>query len=113
MAAVMRNTEPLRFGRMYYREISGDGVSFGFPYGSEYTLAFSRLLYGREVLVAYNVSNQARNDAVIVDATLHANAGATMQILYGGNATVPVQSAASGARFVRLNLPPHGFQVLA
>jgi hypothetical protein len=31
---------------MYYRQISGDGENFGFPFGSQYTLAFSRLLYG-------------------------------------------------------------------
>jgi hypothetical protein len=31
IAAVMRVQEPLRFGRMYYREISGDGQHFGLP----------------------------------------------------------------------------------
>jgi hypothetical protein len=112
IAGIMRTTEPLRFGRLYYREISGDGVSFGLPYGSTYTLAFSRLLYGREVLVAYNVSSQPRRDAIIVDATLH-NPGSTMQFLYGGSGAVSVQSAPSGARFVRLNLPAHAFAILA
>ena len=112
IAAAHRSLEPLRFGRMYYREISGDGVAFGFPYGATYTLAFSRLLYGREVLVAYNVSSQPRNDAVIVDAALH-EAGSTMQFLYGGNGTVPVQSSPGGARYVRLNLPAHGFAIVA
>ena len=53
----MRTHEPLRFGRMYYREISGDGIDFGLPFGTTYTLAFSRLLYPREVLVAYNISD--------------------------------------------------------
>jgi alpha-amylase len=112
IAAVMRRTEPLRFGRMYYRQISGDGVSFGFPYGSTYTLAFSRILYGREVLVAYNVSDSPRNDGVIVDAVLHNGPGATMTVLYGGTGAVTVERAPSGARFVRLNLPPHAFQIL-
>lgn len=112
IARIVRRTEPLRFGRMYYREISGDGVSFGLPYGSTYTLAFSRLLYGHEVLVAYNVSGQARSDAIIVDATLHSGGGA-MHFLYGGNGAVPVQSAGSGARFVRVTLPPHGFAIVA
>jgi hypothetical protein len=63
----MRTHEPLRFGRMYYRQISGDGQYFGLPYGTTYTLAFSGLLYGQEMLVAYNVSGQPRNDYVIVD----------------------------------------------
>ncbi len=111
IAAVMRAHEPLRFGRMYYREISGDGVNFGMPFGSEYTLALSRMLYSAEVLVAYNVSGAARTDRVIVDATLHA-AGSTMTYLYGGTGTVTVQKAASGACFVTLPLAGYQFVVL-
>jgi alpha-amylase len=112
IADVMRATEPLRFGRMYYRQISGDGKTFGFPFGSTYTLAFSRLLYPQETLVAYNVASQARDDRVIVDATLHPE-GSQMTFLYGDTGTVPVQTAASGARFVKLDLEPHQFVILA
>jgi hypothetical protein len=111
IAAVMQDNEPLRFGRMYYREISGDGVTFGLPFGSEYTLALSRMLYSTEVLVAYNVSGAARTDSVVVDATLHA-AGSTMTYLYGGSGTVTVQGAASGACFVTLPLAGYQFVVL-
>jgi alpha-amylase len=112
IAGLVRKTEPLRFGRMYYRQISADGISFGFPYGSTYTLGLSRLLYGREVLAAFNLSDTARSDAVIVDATLHDRPDATMRILYGGAGAVPVETAANGARFVRLSLGPHAFQIL-
>jgi hypothetical protein len=96
---------------MYYREISGDGVNFGLPFGSDYTLALSRMLYSSEVLVAYNVSGVARQDRVIVDATLH-GAGSTMTYLYGGAGTVTVQKAASGACFVTLPLAGYQFVVL-
>jgi alpha-amylase len=112
IAAVMRAQEPLRFGRMYYRQISGDGEHFGFPFGSTYTLAFSRLMYSQEVLVAYNVSGAERHDRVIVDADLHPDAS-QLSFLYGGTGTVPVQTSASGARFVRLDLEPHQFVILA
>ena len=112
VAAVMRSSEPLRFGRMYYRQISDNGVDFGLPYGTTYTLAFSRLLYHREVLVVYNVSAQARNDAIIVDATLHGATGSVMTYLYGGTGSVQVQGPLNGPRFVRLSLPPHGFAIL-
>lgn len=111
IAQVMRNQEALRFGRMYYRQISGDGQDFGFPYGSTYTLAFSRMLYSREILVAYNVSSQPRNDFVIVDSTLHPD-GSTMQFLYGGAGSTPARTAADGSRYVQLNLPPFGFVIL-
>ena len=51
IATVMRANAALRFGRMYYRQISGNGIDFGLPFGSTYTLAFSRILYPTEVLV--------------------------------------------------------------
>jgi glycosidase len=111
IAQVMRTTEALRFGRMYYRQISGDGIHFGYPYGTTYTLAFSRLLYGAEVLVAYNVSGQSRKDCVIVDATWH-DQGSKLTYLYGGSGSVAVQKADSGARFVQLNLAPYQFVIL-
>jgi hypothetical protein len=111
IAEVMRAHEPLRFGRMYYRQISDDGEHFGFPFGSTYTLAFSRLLYPQEILVAYNVSNQAREDKVIVDGTLHPDPS-TMTFLHGSSGAIPVQTASSGARFVELDLNAHQFVIL-
>ena len=112
IAAVARSREALRFGRMYYREISGDGENFGMPFGNSYTLAFSRILFPNEVLVAYNVAGQKRNDAVIVDADLHKD-GSTLHYLYGGSGTVTVQTAHNGARFVRLPLDANKLAILA
>ena len=111
IAEVMRSTQPLRFGRMYFRPISGDGVHFGFPFGNSYTLAFSRILYGREVLVAYNVSSNPRNDAIVVDAAIHAD-GDQLQFLYGGAGNVSASTAPDGTRLVRLPLAPHQFVIL-
>ncbi len=111
IAAVVRSNSVLRFGRMYFRQISGDGINFGFPYGTAYTLAFSRLLYGREVLVAYNVSTAQRNDRVIVDAAFHA-AGDQMSYLYGNAGTVTVAASASGDTYVAVPLEPGQFVIL-
>ncbi len=111
IAGIMRTTPHLRFGRMYYRQISGDGQHFGFPYGTTYTLAFSRLLWGSEVLVAYNVSGRPRRDCVIVDASYH-EPGSGLSYLYGGAGSVKVQQAGSGERFVQLDLPAYGFAIL-
>lgn len=111
IAEVMRANQPLRFGRMYFRQISGDQQHFGFPFGSTYTLAFSRILYPDEVLVAYNVTDGNRRDSVIVDSELHAP-GSSMRFLYGGTGTVPVRTANNGSRFVTLNLAPHQFVIL-
>jgi len=111
IASVMRNEPALRFGRMYFRQISGDGVHFGYPYGSEYTLAFSRLLYGEEVLVAYNVSASPRQDCVVVDSALH-KAQAPLRFLYGGTGDVRVDAAPDGTLFTRLALEGHQFAIL-
>lgn len=111
IARVVRATPPLRFGRMYFRQISGDGVNFGFPFGTSYTLAFSRLLYGREVLVAYNVSDQPRSDRVVVDAAYHRD-GDAMTFLYGKIGAATVQTAPNGTRFVQLDLGPRQFAIL-
>jgi glycosidase len=112
IAAVVRAEDTLRFGRMYYRQISGDGVHFGFPYGSTYTLALSRLLYGLEILVAYNVDPHPRNDCVVVDADLH-QPGDVMNYLYpAGKGSTLVEGLPNGTRFVRLQLDGHDFAVL-
>jgi len=112
IAQVMRDNEALRFGRMYFRQISGDGQHFGMPYGLTYTLAFSRILYPQEVLVAYNVDSNTRHDSVIVDASLH-KAGSTMRFLYGGTGTVPIRVGGDGSCFVKLDLAGHKFVILA
>jgi hypothetical protein len=99
IAMVMRAKQPLRFGRMYFRQISGDGVQFGYPFGTTYTLAFSRLLYGQEFLVAYSVSSSPRADRVVVDSAIHRH-GDTMTFLYGEHGTVAVEQAPDGTCFV-------------
>jgi glycosidase len=51
----LRSSEPaLRYGRLYFRELSGNGQDFGLSYGVASVLAFSRILAGREILVLYN-----------------------------------------------------------
>src|SRR2546421_12554284 len=111
IAEVMRTNGALRFGRMYFRQISGDGEHFGFPYGNAYTLAFSRLVFGQEVLVAYNISGQKRQDCIVVDAMLHKR-GDTMACLYGGRPTCTIDQASDGTAYVRLPLEPHQFVIL-
>jgi hypothetical protein len=98
-------------GRMYFRQISDNGFNFGFPYGDTYTLAFSRILYPREVLVAYNVADQRRNDCVVVDGSIH-QPNDTITCLYGGLPSIKAEQAADGVLFVRLNLGPRQFAIV-
>jgi glycosidase len=115
LARVYREQPALRFGRMYFREVSGNGRDFGLPRDQPCTLAFSRLLARDEVLVAYNTSTtEAREDCVVVDADVAAASG-RMRYLYGAEGKVTVEShpdAEDPTRFVRLPLAPMQFVVL-
>jgi glycosidase len=115
IAAVARRQPALRFGRMYFREVSGNGVDFGLPQAHPCTLAFSRLLAHDEVLVAYNTSpTEARADYVIVDSDVAARGG-RLRFLFGGQGELPVRrhpDPGNGSRFVQLPLEPMQFVVL-
>jgi len=69
--AKIRQQEPtLRYGRQYFREISGNGIDFGYPIDDRCTLAYSRILDDTEILVALNLDSKARSDWVTVDRNL-------------------------------------------
>ena len=103
----------LRFGRMYFREISADGLTFGMPQTQPCTLAFSRLLAEQEVLVAYNTSvSEDRVECVVVDEALNPDGG-QMSFVYGADGDVEVERGTGGAtRFVRLHLAPMQLVIL-
>lgn len=86
IAAVRGGRPALRYGRCYFRPVSGDGQTFGvspFPQG---VLAFSRVLNDEEVIVAANTSTATGQSLdVILDFQLSA-AGDTYQILYSNKA---------------------------
>jgi glycosidase len=110
--ANLRQEEPaLRFGRLYFREISGDGVSFGHPMGGDCTLAYSRILDTREALVALNLSNHHRNDCITVDRNLSAP-GQTLRDRLDPARQAEVQQAPDGRAYVRVELPPFGMAVM-
>ena len=61
----------LRYGRQYFRQVSGDGVHFGFSNYANGILAYSRLLADLEVVVIANTDiNNAWSGDVVVDYTM-------------------------------------------
>lgn len=71
--SAIRSQEPaFRFGRLYFRPISGNGRQFGISHFRPGVIAFSRILNEREVVVVAN-PDAARGfmGEVIVDASLH------------------------------------------
>ena len=73
--SAIRDAHPaLRYGRQYFRPISGDGRNFGISTFAPGVLAFSRILNDAEVLVVANASSQATVKVhVIIDLLLHAD----------------------------------------
>jgi glycosidase len=110
--AAIRAAQPvLRFGRQYFREISGNGIDFGHPIDGHCTLAYSRILDTEEILVAMNLTNEQRADCVTVDRKLSAP-GYRMRNLLGSTHSIDVEESPNGRAFVRLSLPPHGLAIL-
>ena len=57
------------YGRLYFRQLSGDGVHFGISDFRGGVLAFSRILHKREIVVVANCSTSSTfSGQVIVDA---------------------------------------------
>lgn len=100
IADVRAEQAALRYGRFYFRPVSGDGTNFGispFPGG---VLAFSRILNDQEVVVVANTStSQGQELDVIVEIQL-SSAGDQFTVLYGNQtspaAPKPVRSAPRG-----------------
>jgi len=90
----LRDDEPaVRYGRFYFREVSGNGLDFGHSSGAGGIVAFSRILVDREVLVVANTGSQSFSGAVILDRDIHANPG-QMSVAYsnrGGSGTGQVR----------------------
>jgi len=128
--AGVRNTEPaLRYGRFYFRPISGDSFHFGVSAFAPGILAWSRILNDEEVLVVANTSTiQPQSVDVILEITL-SRPGQQVAILYSNNQTatppLPVRnlspvlvteldgSTGSGPiNATRVNLQPMEVQIL-
>ena len=56
----------LRFGRLYFRQVSGNGLDFGYSSGAGGLVAFSRVISDIEVLVVANTNTQAPFDGLVV-----------------------------------------------
>ncbi len=79
---VRRAQPPLRYGRQYFRPVSGNGTDFGPSFLSPGILAFSRILSDAEVLFVANTQAAAGwSGEVLVDGAL-TPPGAQWDVLY-------------------------------
>jgi glycosidase len=125
----IRDAQPdLRYGRLYFRPISGDGVHFGASPFAPGVLAFSRILNNQEVLVVANANTQGDFQGhVLIDLFIN-NVGEQFRVLNDSSASAPgpVESRAGleiheidggvttgPARMIRVSLRPMAVQILA
>jgi glycosidase len=82
LSTVRRNHSPLRYGRQYFRPISGNGTDYGispFPNG---VISFSRILNDEEVVVVANTSTSDHVDVhVIIEQSL-SRPGDRLRVLF-------------------------------
>lgn len=125
----IRDTHPpLRYGRLYFRPISGDGVHFGVSPFAPGVLAFSRILNNQEVLVIANTNTQREFiGQVLIDWSINSD-GEQFHVLNDSTASTPgpvenrsgleIQEIGGGistgpARMIGVNLRPMEVQILA
>ena len=86
LAEVRADQPALRYGRQYFRPISGDRIHFGLSPFKNGVLAFSRILNDQEVLVVANTdSEKPWQGDVIVDYALNP-IGTPYKLLYSNKA---------------------------
>jgi len=125
--AQLRKLEPaLRYGRQYFRQVSGNGADFGFSDKKGGVISFSRILNGREVVVVANTNVVNPFPGwVLVDSRLNGE-GTKFRIVYsnlgtkgeasvlGGDVTIWKEDGtpfAGWARRLQVNLAPSEIQV--
>jgi glycosidase len=125
----IRDRQPaLRYGRLYFRPLSGDDVHFGASPFAPGILAFSRILNTQEVLVVANANTQAGfQGRVLVDFFIN-NEGERFRVLNdSGGATTGAVETRSGleiheidggitngpAKMISVSLRPMEVQILA
>jgi glycosidase len=125
----LRNKETaLQYGRLYFREISGNGLDFGQSSGIGGILAFSRILYDREILIVANTSttnpfagyalmdidiNRSKSAMTVAYSNLGTPGISNVQIITSANfyqGSVWIGAADTAAIYVRL--APMEVQVL-
>jgi glycosidase len=111
IAAIRRQQPGLRYGRKYFREISGNGRDFGHPLDGRCTLAFSRILDTTEILVVLNLDSTPRHDWVTIDASLN-RPGATLRSLLQPDQGLVVEES-QGRLTVRVPLQGHAIALFA
>lgn len=110
LAELRRKKPALKFGRMYARPTSTDGIRFHLPECKECLLAFSRLLYDDEIIMVYNSSaKRVKTEYIQVES----NGSTGYRFLFGDVGDVKIESTDSnGIDYIKITIKPQQFVLL-
>ncbi|TDE08160.1 alpha-amylase family glycosyl hydrolase [Dyadobacter psychrotolerans] len=114
LASIRKNSAVLKFGRMYMRKLSEDGKNFHLPTFPKCLLAFSRVLYDEEFVIAYNSSlTEYDEEYILVDRLLNPS-GSVFKFIFGQSGQANVLLNEKGdLHFIKLKLAPAQFVILS
>jgi glycosidase len=105
----------LKFGRMFIRETSKDGIHFHLPECNKCILTFSRILYDHEIVFVFNSSTcDAREECILIDDQLNRNKK-WMKPVYGYKSNAEIfhgKDPAHPVSFIKLYLKPMQLVIL-
>ncbi|MFC9335259.1 alpha-amylase family glycosyl hydrolase [Arthrobacter sp. NPDC057009] len=115
LSEARRQVPALRYGRQYFRPVSGNGTDFGISQFLGGVISFSRILNDAEIVVAANTNTVSSwNGRILVDSILNP-AGSTFSDVFTNKAApgAPGQvSTAHGLASVALELRPLEIRIL-
>jgi glycosidase len=86
LSQLREDEAPLRYGRIYFREVSGNRSDFGHSSGAGGIVAFSRILSDREVAVIANTGSAHFTGAVVLDRDVNP-VGRRLKVAYSNRDT--------------------------
>jgi alpha-amylase len=111
VAQLRKESACLKFGRMYMCKVSTDGIRFHFPNCKECLLAFSRVLYDEEMILAYNISSTETHEEYV---TVGKRRKGHFKFIHGDTGKIVVETDADGIKqFIKLKLKPLQFVILS
>lgn len=113
IAAIRKQSSILKFGHMHMRKISTDGTYFHLPECPKCLIAFSRVLFDQEIVVAFNSSTTEEKEEYVTVKQQPLAKKHCYKFLFGDVGKVDVLENADGSRFyIKLKLRPMQFVIL-
>ena len=115
IAQFRNESNVLKFGRMFIRESSMNGIHFHLPECHKCTLAFSRILYDQEIVFVFNSSmSDVKEEYILVDSELNRDKK-FMTGVYGKKQSVEIMHSkdpANPVSYIKLYLKPMQLVIL-